>query len=679
MADEAVATFQAMTAVSEEEAKMYMEMSGGDLEMAMNIFFGGGAGGGGDGGGGGGGGGADAVDPDLPPFFSFVWQSKEIPDAWLSQTIEFGAEDGFAGALGIPQPKNGPCGVLAALQALLIKQYMAEGLLVEAGKPVPSPAGRPDLVASAIASLICPAPMRCGGAGGARRETCVLCKWADGMPRGKGVALEEGVPTADLARRVQEQAYLDAFTSPGGVCLILYSALLSRGVDQARLDMASSGTEPPLVVGPNSVCSSDLMSLLLRGVASANIFAYDPLAAAKSGGSDSKEDGDGDDKDKEGGGAPKVDWPAEVEVGLLSTTEKEFNMPVCDRLKAPAVPVWILHGGDHFTTAFAVDTAHPGLGLGRQPAGGDGGGKDASSALGAAAKAASVSALSSPSLLSSSSSPAVAAAAGPQLVPTTGASSDYVMSAGDRACAAAAMPQIEPKDSDKDKGKGKDQDKVEEGKDTAEEDGNAAAAAAVAAPPAPFALYHWNGLPPAGPRMARLEVTAVGGTAGPARASHKAVFYKPLIGEIYDIVQARPEDKRGKPNRWEEWKYEVVLVHEDDPEEKGEDRPKDAPRPPIFPQGEPVPGEPWRCASCYAKRFKTMCFGQNDAGAESCVHCGKARADCGWSLWMDFSELPGGYQHSVTQRHAPKIITLLQTKWPGAKVDVGDLDNAPSV
>lgn len=44
----------------------------------------------------------------------------------------------------------------------------------------------------------------------------------------------------------------------------------------------------------------------------------------------------------------------ETSVGILSFSELESNVPVCDSLKSPTLPVWILHGGDHFTTLFGT-------------------------------------------------------------------------------------------------------------------------------------------------------------------------------------------------------------------------------------------------------------------------------------------------------------------------------------
>ena len=168
-----------------------------------------------------------------------------------------------------------------------------------------------------------------------------------------------------------------------------------------------------------------------------------------------------------------------------------------------------------------------------------------------------------------------------------------------------------------------------------------------------------------------------GGTtivAAPAPESHEegvGVFHTPRVGEIFDIVQADQAMKKARPKEWKAWRYEVMLSVED-PEGKlygtGEPYPEGK-GPPVFAQGEPDPNERWRCARCYVKRNETFAFKLNEPEAMTCMHCGKERADCGWSRWMGYEELPGGWQHSMDRRYQPSITTLLGTKWPGAVVE----------
>ena len=50
-------------------------------------------------------------------------------------------------------------------------------------------------------------------------------------------------------------------------------------------------------------------------------------------------------------------WPVGLGVGMLSSVELEHDIPVCNALKSPTQPVWILHGGDHFTLMWASTAA----------------------------------------------------------------------------------------------------------------------------------------------------------------------------------------------------------------------------------------------------------------------------------------------------------------------------------
>ena len=102
----------------------------------------------------------------------------------------------------------------------------------------------------------------------------------------------------------------------------------------------------------------------------------------------------------------------------------------------------------------------------------------------------------------------------------------------------------------------------------------------------------------------------------------------------------------------------------------------------IFELPQSQAAAPWRCATCYRTRFETMCFGMNDPGSTHCQYdpCGKAsREDCGWSFEIEFEKLPEGTKGKVTQRYAPKIVSLLRTKWPGAVITFQEGVAPPSV
>ena len=80
-----------------------------------------------------------------------------------------------------------------------------------------------------------------------------------------------------------------------------------------------------------------------------------------------------------------------------------------------------------------------------------------------------------------------------------------------------------------------------------------------------ISLFHWNGLPPAGPRMTEIVVNPranknTGGVmeAAPAPKTSKegvSKFHTPITGQIWDVVQAFPGDKKTRHVR----KHELML------------------------------------------------------------------------------------------------------------------------
>lgn len=546
MADEgSIAQFQAITGADSQQASMFLEMSGGNLETAMALFFDGGDTGG-----------AMAIDNSAgqqqenfggPLWYSLIWQNHEpVPAAWLDQELQF-----EAGTIGLLQTKNGPCGVLAVINAVIIVQ-------LDITNPK-TPLGL-DALVSTLAAII----SQCSTS-----NECTVVEWAEGSAVGDGGLKVQEKVLLKTQLREHIRANLQKFTDPGGLVLLVYSCVLSRGVDQVRSDIGRDSGEPPLITGPHALCTTELLSLMLRGVASGNVGAYTAIGSPNAW--------------ADGGGE------LTGLVGLLSFSEVESGIPLCDLLKTPAAAdgsalktrVWICHGGDHFTILFA-------------------------------------------------------------------------------GAAPAASGALE--------------------------------------------LWHWNGLPPGGPRMSCVLVgaSADGGApteAGRAPVSHQETFYKPTPGEIDEVVQAHPEDKKAMPadnpkaGGWTRWRYEVVLAI-DDPDVQGAERPADmAPEPTfdllsnVYKQQAidgAVRGESWRCAKCYRGRFQTMCFGMNDATgasdplAEKCPNCGTARSEAGWSLWFHYDELPPKIQQRVTRRHAPKIVPLLRTKWPGAHISFPGEESASS-
>lgn len=558
MSDDQTATFMSFTGLDDPtQAQMYLEMAGGNLEMAMSIFFDGG-----------GGMGAAAPAPaaaasSVPDWFRAVWPSsaassfESIPEAWSMQTLQFedvqypGAEKSVG--CGLVQPKNGPCGLIAAIQAACIAELIRTGN--DGTLKITD-----EVLVSSLGSILWQAATA-SDAGKSSAVAKLVTKASS-----DGVDMVDFTDKDALTKAIAES--IDTFKSAGGVVLFLYSLVVTRTVEEIRSDVMKAGGDLPIIT-ELGLCTSDLVALCLRGEANGNVGAFQPIS-------------------DENGENIKISWPAGLGVGLLSMDEYQTKIPVADALKSPTHPVWLMHGGDHFTVLWSENLKFPNL---------DG--------------------------------------------------------------------------ADGERG-------------------------------ASFSLLHWNGLPPNGPRLARLNIQAKE-QAAPAPKKRKApTQYEPVIGEIESIVQADPEMKKNMPNGWTTWRYEVQLAGECTKEEgtQYDPRPEGAKMPKTFdlkahsPAGEEK--KTWRCAACYSTRFKTMCFGMNDlkedggegdgdeANDPKCENCGRLRSVSGHTIWLTYDELPDSWRASADRQFAPKIVSVLRTKWPGCKVQQVDDDkfgagNWPSV
>eukprot|EP01046_Picozoa_sp_COSAG06_P027093 COSAG06_NODE_2369_length_6995_cov_7.327001_4_plen_163_part_00 len=75
---------------------------------------------------------ADALGFEPPDWYGLVWPAVEsLPEAWLEQGLSFSE-----GSQELIQPKNGPCGVLAAVHGVVVARELAAGRAVEPKTPV---------------------------------------------------------------------------------------------------------------------------------------------------------------------------------------------------------------------------------------------------------------------------------------------------------------------------------------------------------------------------------------------------------------------------------------------------------------------------------------------------------------------------------------------------------------
>lgn len=298
--------------------------------------------------------------------------SKDILSQWCNQGFRFSSEPDTS--MGLVQREGGPCGVLAAVQAVVLKhllfvpdeggdlslnmaqhnlgsqnfartstitpdnfsfltEHQKTRALVLAMAEILFLAGRNHRAVLATLNVHCPQVGECSD-GGQHDE--MIAKALEGLSVNSAWELQKVLriyiftsPTA-LLLRLQEM--LPIFQSRMGALLFLFSALLSRGLDSVQADRDDPG--PSLVTAPFGHASQEIVNLLLCGQAVSNVF---------------------DGRMDLGEGMFLKGIPSTVEVGFLSLLESLNFCKVGQYLKRPRWPIWVVGSESHYTVLFSFD------------------------------------------------------------------------------------------------------------------------------------------------------------------------------------------------------------------------------------------------------------------------------------------------------------------------------------
>ncbi|CAI9116551.1 OLC1v1017728C1 [Oldenlandia corymbosa var. corymbosa] len=311
---------------------------------------------------------------DAQQLFSIIFGdevTKDILAQWSNQGIRFSPDSETS--MGLVQHEGGPCGVLATLQAFVLKYLLfipeVSGIVVPAlarnmdlRRCSRSECTAADIVSSlteerksrALVSSMCEILFLCGDNERAVLASIGVLHGDDRSPEDnskddviakllEGVAIESGpdlqkvlrveVHTSKISASQRLEAMLPIFRSRMGAILFLISALLSRGVESVQGDR--DDPSQPLVTAPFGHASQEIVNLLLSGKAVANVF-----------------DGSMD----LGGGMFVKGISSPVEVGFLTLLESLNFCKVGQHLKCPKWPIWVVGSESHYTVLFALDT-----------------------------------------------------------------------------------------------------------------------------------------------------------------------------------------------------------------------------------------------------------------------------------------------------------------------------------
>eukprot|EP00795_Rhopilema_esculentum_P008431 gene8431-14412_t len=240
---------------------------------------------------------------------------------------------------GIVQIKGGPCGILAAVQATILKHLMfSDNPKAQYNRPPdPSARERTKALVESAANIL----WRAGGRKGASIVTPSGKSKFLGGGRYKTDGLTETLTINDFNSEENLKAFISQNVgqfeseSSSGCILLLYSLVFSRTIKRIKSDMDEpNGT----LIGSHGYCTQELVNLCLTGKAVSNVF--DGIMELDSGGA-TKSLLKGIEK--------------QSDIGFLSLFEHYDSCKVGDNYKNPSYPIWVVCSESHFSTLFSIN------------------------------------------------------------------------------------------------------------------------------------------------------------------------------------------------------------------------------------------------------------------------------------------------------------------------------------
>uniref|UniRef100_A0A0D9W4W5 ubiquitinyl hydrolase 1 n=1 Tax=Leersia perrieri TaxID=77586 RepID=A0A0D9W4W5_9ORYZ len=284
---------------------------------------------------------------------------EEVLAPWVKQGIRFSSDPETT--MGLVQHEGGPCGVLATVQAYVLKYllFFSDDLgNPEVNDPFYALGQRrfyqssfaakddfssltDDRKARALVHAMLEILFLCGNGNKAIIASIGGCNQAKTARVLEGLSVDSAMDLQKVIRISTFTSRKDAFNSllaniflfesRLGALLFLISALLSRGLEHIQEDRDDPSL--PLVTAPFGHASQEVVNLLLCGEAVSNVF-------------DGKVDY---------GGMFLKGIPSNVEVGFLTLLEFLNFCKVGQYLKCPKWPIWVVGSENHYSVLFALN------------------------------------------------------------------------------------------------------------------------------------------------------------------------------------------------------------------------------------------------------------------------------------------------------------------------------------
>ncbi|CAG7838531.1 unnamed protein product [Allacma fusca] len=281
-----------------------------------------------------------------------VGPNGSFQEGWLNQGFNFDTQVPY----GLVQKRGGPCGVLAVVQALVLRNLIFGTPYCEDDDiPLPDPsimfnATEPMSLrmlnyrkSKALVCALTEIVWRCANVGKKALEvetpSASLCDFSIVRAEhetGSAVVCFSGASIGSEYRTFEQMTHLKNYIHVNlakfDCVTLVYSAVLSRGIDNVQEDLDFPNC--PLIVS-HGYCSQELVNLLTIGKAISNVFDNQVSL---------------DEKILKG-------IESRSDIGLLSLFEHYDSCQVGNFLKCPKFPLWIVCSESHFSLLFSTDMA----------------------------------------------------------------------------------------------------------------------------------------------------------------------------------------------------------------------------------------------------------------------------------------------------------------------------------
>ncbi|XP_033762139.1 probable ubiquitin carboxyl-terminal hydrolase MINDY-4 [Pecten maximus] len=268
----------------------------------------------------------------------FGHANQNFNDEWRYQSFTFCDLPSLK--FGIVQKKGGPCGVLAAVQACVLREMLFGDTPVPFSRfSDPSIDERSGCLATALARIF-------WRAGENKTAVVVLPSGKPQFQTGKGKFKQDDLTETLMINHFKTHAELKSFVTQNlsqfeldgtsGVILALYSCIMSRFMDLVRSDMDEPSGK---LMGAHGYCTQDMVNLIMTGRAVSNVF--NDVVELESG---------------DGSPGTILKGPnTRSDTGLLSLFEHYGSCQVGTYLKTPRFPIWVICSESHFSVLFSLN------------------------------------------------------------------------------------------------------------------------------------------------------------------------------------------------------------------------------------------------------------------------------------------------------------------------------------